>query len=117
MLLQLGGSVVAVLALAGIAWALKLGGRKIADEAEAIATAEAMLSGFEAERAVVGSDGLAALVHGRDESLAVLKVHGARIAARRLALPVEAEATADGLRIATGEAFGTVTVRGVDLLP
>lgn len=108
---------VAVLALAGIARALKLGGKKIADEAEAIATAEAMLSGFEAECAVVGSDGLAALVHGRDGSLALLKVHGARIAARRLMLPVDAEATPEGLRIATGEAFGTVTVRGVDLIP
>jgi hypothetical protein len=47
----------------------------------------------------------------------LLKVHGAQVAARRLNLPVEAEATPDGLRIATGEAFGTVVIRGVDLIP
>lgn len=118
MWMQLGGSLAAVAALAAIAWMLRLGGGKIADEAEAIATADAMLSGFAGERAVVGSDGQAAIVHGRDETLALLKMHGAKVAARRLALPVAAEASDDGLLVDSGEAlFGSVLIRGVDVLP
>jgi hypothetical protein len=112
------GSLAAILVLAGAAWALRLGGGAIAGEAMAMAEAEAMLSGFDAERAVVGSDGQAALVLGTDGSAALLKVHGTQVAARRLYPPLASEATPEGLRIATGEArFGAVTIRGVDAIP
>jgi hypothetical protein len=110
----LGGSLVAVLLLALVAKLLRLGGGSIADVGEAKATAEALLSGFEAERAVVGHDGQAALVHGRDGSVALLKMHGSRIAARRLAT-LRSEATPDGLRVETGERrFGNVLLKGID---
>ncbi|MET0247452.1 MAG: hypothetical protein ABW182_11935 [Sphingomonas sp.] len=113
-LAMLAGSVGAIFMLAGAAWALRLGGARIADADEALRTAEDIVSGFEAERAIVASDGQAAIVHGRDGSIVVLKVHGAHIAGRRLARPVEAVPVPDGLRIATGERrFGTVTLRGV----
>jgi hypothetical protein len=109
----LGGSLVAILLLALAAKLLRLGGGRIADEAQAMAEAEAILSGFDAARATVASDGQAALVHGRDGSVAVLKVHGARVAARRLA-SLEAEPLPEGLRVKTGDArFGAVLVRGV----
>jgi hypothetical protein len=114
----LGGSLVAVAVMTAIAWALKLGGGRIASEAEAIAAAEQMLSGFEGARVAIGSDGQAALVRGTDGSVAVLKMHGAQIAARRVRPPVEAEPGAEGLCIATGERrFGAVLVRGVAALP
>lgn len=117
-MLVLGGSVVAVAVMVAFAWLLRLGGGVLAGEAEAMAAAEALLPGFDAERAVVGSDGRAALVPGADGSLAVLKMHGARIAGRLLRPPFDSEATADGLRVRTGDArFGAVTVRGVDAIP
>jgi hypothetical protein len=117
-LVIVGGSLLAVLILAGIAWALRLGGGRIADESEAKAAAEDALSGFEAVTAEVASDGQAALVLGRDGSLALLKMHGTQVAARQLRPPFDTEATPEGLRIATGEArFGRVTIRGVSSIP
>ncbi|WP_346775573.1 hypothetical protein [Sphingomonas sp. G-3-2-10] len=113
----LGGSLVAILLLALAAKLLRLGGGRIAGEDEAMRAAEDILSGFDAVRAVVASDGQAAIVHGRDGGIALLKVHGARVAGRRLPAPVDAIATGDGLRVASGEArFGTVLVRGVSAL-
>lgn len=116
-LVQLGGSVVAILVLAAIAWGLKLGGGTIADEAQAIADAEAILSGFDAERAVVAVDQKAALVHGRDGSVALLKVHGSMVAGRRLNPPLDTRSGPEGLVVASGEKrFGSVLLRGVTSL-
>ena len=110
--LQLGGSLVAILMLAGLAAMLGLGRTPpIASEDFAKAEAEAMLSGFEAVRAVVAADGRSALVHGRDGSVAVLKRHGAHLAARRVR-PDAVRETADGWHVETGETqFGAVLVR------
>ncbi|HEX8300898.1 hypothetical protein [Sphingomonas sp.] len=106
-----GGSLAAILMLAGMARLLGLGGGGIADEAQAMAEAEAMLSGFEAMRAVVGSDGRAALVHGADGSVALIKQHGSQLAARRLASPA-IEPRPEGLLVHSGERrFGSVLVR------
>ena len=116
--LLLGGSVIAVALMVACAWALRLGGGRIASETEAAVTAENILSGFESARAVVGTDGQAALVLGTDGSLAVLKVHGARVAGRRLKPPFTADPVPEGLRIATGETrFGRVLVRGLAAIP
>ncbi|MBO9621609.1 MAG: hypothetical protein J7500_02745 [Sphingomonas sp.] len=106
------GSLAAILLLALAARLLRLGGGAIEGEAAAIREAEAQLSGFEAERAIVGSDGQAALVHGRDGSLALLKQHGTQVAVRRLAATA-VHPTPDGLLVASGERrFGDVLVRG-----
>ncbi|MBX9859801.1 MAG: hypothetical protein K2Y20_09460 [Sphingomonas sp.] len=112
MWLQLGGSLVAVLALAGLTWLLKLGrAPPIVDAAFAVHEAEAMLSGFEAREAIVAADGETALVHGRDDSVAVLKRHGAHFVARRVRADAVRE-TPEGWQVDTGEAlFGPVLVR------
>lgn len=116
-LLTLGGSLVAVLGLALVARLLGLGGGGIASEAEAIAAAEAMVPGFEGVRAVVGADRRGALVWGREGDAALLKLHGAQIAARRLAPGFAPAATPQGLRIASGERrFGDVVLAGVTAL-
>jgi hypothetical protein len=113
-LIQLGGSVAAILVLAAIAWGLKLGGGTIADEAQAMADAEAILSGFDAERAVLASDHKAAIVHGRDGSVALLKIHGSQVAGRRLRPPLDTRTSPDGVIVASGEKrFGSVLLRGV----
>ncbi|MEZ0244937.1 MAG: hypothetical protein ACAH11_16295 [Sphingomonas sp.] len=113
-LIQIGGSIVAILVLAAIAWALKLGGGTIADEDQARRDAEAILSGFEAGRAVLASDRKAAIVHGRDGSVALLKIHGSMVAGRRLNPPLDTRPGPDGLIVASGERrFGNVLLRGV----
>jgi hypothetical protein len=111
----LGGSLAAVLAVAAVAWMLRLGGGAIGGPEEACRMAEEILSGFDAREALVGVDGRAALVHGRDGSAALLKQHGARIAGRRLAPPFAATPSPDGLVIDSGEtSFGRVTLRGIE---
>jgi hypothetical protein len=113
-LIQIGGSIVAILVLAGIAWALKLGGGTIADEAQARNDAEAILSGFESASVVLASDRKAALVHGRDGSVALLKIHGSQVAGRRLTPPLAVTESPEGLTVASGERrFGSVLLRGV----
>lgn len=113
----LGGSLAAVLALAGIAWALGLGGGGIADEGEAKVAAEDALSGFAALDAVVAEDGKAALVTGVDGSVALLKLHGAQIAARRLHPPLLIARDAGIATIDSGESgFGRIAIPDSDKL-
>ncbi|MEG3088471.1 hypothetical protein [Sphingomonas sp. PB4P5] len=109
--LQLGGSIAAILVLAGIAWALGLGRTSITGEADAMRAAEDALSGFEATRAVVGSDGRAALVYGVDGRVAVLKMHGAQPAVR-LVRTAAVQDTGEALLVESGERlFGRVSVK------
>jgi hypothetical protein len=107
---QLGGSVVAILFLAGVAWALGLGRAEIADEREAMQAAEDALSGFEAVSATVSADRRTAMVRGKD-GVAALKLHGAQIAARRIDAARVSE-TGEGWTLDSGERrFGRVVVR------
>lgn len=97
--------------MAGIAWLLGLGGAEIADEAEAHRIAEEALAGFSAGEAFVSSDGRGALVLGKSGSPALLKVHGAQVAARRLDR-LHVESMPEGVRIGSGERlFGDVLLR------
>ncbi|MFA5965913.1 MAG: hypothetical protein WC804_18000 [Sphingomonas sp.] len=111
--LQLGGSIVAILILAGVARMLRLGESKIASAADARRLAEEALVGFEARHALVGQDGNAALVAGNG-AIAVLKRHGAQVAVRRLLPPLRFREAVEGVTIETGERlFGAVTLLGV----
>lgn len=113
----LGGSLLAILALAAIAWALRRGrDARIASPEEAAQAAEAALAGFEAVNCVVGVDGVGALALGADGRLAVIKRHGARAAVRAVEWGnVRSEPA--GAVIETGERrFGRVTLAGVDAL-
>src|SRR3546814_10431838 len=65
--LVLAGSLVAILALAGIARLLRLGrDGKVEDAGAAAQAAEDALAGFRAEGALVSDDDLAAIVAGDD---------------------------------------------------
>jgi len=111
--MQLGGSVAAVLVLVLISWLLKLGESRIADAETAKTMAEDALSGFVARDALVGTNGAAALVLGND-GIALLKRHGAKVAARRLARPLWRRPSPEGVTIETGERmFGAVLLYGV----
>ncbi|WP_394653008.1 hypothetical protein [uncultured Sphingomonas sp.] len=112
-LTQLGGSLVAVLLLAWIARWLRLGESKITDATTAAQFAEGALAGFHAGRAVVGTDGAAALVAG-DTGIAVVKRHGVKVAVRRLIPPLHLRVSVEGVTVETGERlFGAVTLFGV----
>ena len=108
----LGGSLVAVLALAGIAAWLKLGGDPL-DEAVALDAAGDMLPGFVPEAVLLGSNGAAALVRGRGGRVALVKVHGAQAAVRELTRPVGLGTTSDGIVVRSGDRmFGDVVLLG-----
>ncbi|MFM9827336.1 MAG: hypothetical protein ACKVOB_01165 [Sphingomonas sp.] len=110
---QLGGSLAAILALAGIARLLRLGDARIASPEQAMQRAEEALAGFVAARALVSGDGGAALVAGND-TVAVLKRHGAHVAIRRLVPPLRLAPAIEGVAVETGEAmFGSITLHGV----
>lgn len=108
----LGGSLVAVLALAGIAAWLKLGGDPL-DDAAALDAAGDMLPGFVPEVVLLGSDGAAALVRGGEGRVAVVKVHGAQPAVRELVRPVGLAAVEGGTMVRSGDRmFGDVVLQG-----
>jgi hypothetical protein len=110
---QLGYSLAGVIGLALVARWLRLGESRISNAAQARETAEQMLAGFIAHDAVVGTDGGAALVAGNG-AIAVLKRHGARIAARRLIAPLHLSQGIEGVRVETGERlFGSVLLFGI----
>ena len=106
-------SVAGVLGLALVARMLKLGEGKIATPDDACRIAEELLAGFVARRAIVSKDGGAALVAGNG-TVAVLKRHGAKVAARRLVAPLRLRDAVEGVTIETGERlFGDVTLINV----
>lgn len=112
-LTQLVGSLVSILVLAWVARLLKLGESRITDPARAAEFAEEALAGFRAGRAIVGTDGAAALVAG-DAGIALLKRHGARIAVRRLVPPLHLRVAVEGVTVESGERlFGAATLFGV----
>lgn len=97
------GSLAAVLALAGVARMLGLGGsQKLADGDDAIRLAEALVSGFEGRAGVVAADGGRAAVAGGPGDLVVIEPLGARHRATRFksARIVMAHPEADGAKLA-----------------
>jgi hypothetical protein len=106
-------SVAGILGLTLVARLMRLGESKIAGPDDAARMAEALLAGFEARRAIVSKDGNAALVAGNG-TVAVLKRHGAKVAARRLLPPLALTDIPEGVRVDTGERlFGQVTLIGI----
>lgn len=113
MLLQLGGSLVAILALTGLAVWLKLGGQPtIADAAEAAKLAGESMDGFAPVASAVSDDGTAALLRNAEGRILLLAPHGNRFYARLLTGTARTEPTDRGLRITAGERW----LRPVDLV-
>ena len=115
---QLAGSAAAILVLAAVAWALRLGREgRIASVEEAADAADGQLPGFATGGAVLGADGMAALAVDRAGArVAVVKRHGARLAVREVGWSALRQAE-EGIVVETGERrFGSVAVSGVDAL-
>ncbi|RED17032.1 hypothetical protein [Parasphingopyxis lamellibrachiae] len=98
------GSIAAVLALAGIAWLLKLGNQPRIESPEAAARqAREAHSGFRPTEVALDGEGRAALVLGEQGEAVLLRPHGAQIAARVFRTPPRATRKGSTLTIATDE--------------
>ncbi len=103
-LLQFGGSLIAILALAGTAWWLKLGGdRRIRHEADLRELAEEALCGFDPIEIAIGDEGRAALARDGDGRVMLLRRHGAHFASRLLDSASSAHATETHLVVRSGD--------------
>ncbi|MFM7379250.1 MAG: hypothetical protein ACKO1O_14165 [Erythrobacter sp.] len=111
LLTQTAASLVAILALAGLAWWLKLGGTRRLDSEEAVRRAAGEVEdGFAPVSAGCDAGGAAALARDGAGRIMVIKRHGNRFAGR--VLGPGASARLDGtLIVDPGEPrFGTVTL-------
>lgn len=111
-LVQIGGSLVAILALAGIARWLQLGEDvRLRDKDEARALAEAAVCGFDPVEIALDRAGIGALLRDAEGRVLLLKRHGARFAARLLSGHRDSRLDRNFLTVSTGEKrFGTVTL-------
>jgi hypothetical protein len=111
-LVQIGGSLVAILALAGIARWLQLGEDvRLSDKDEARALAEAAVCGFDPVEIALDRAGIGALLRDAQGRVLLLKRHGARFAARLLSGHRDSRLDRNFLTVSTGEKrFGTVTL-------
>lgn len=112
LLIQTAGSLVAILALTGLAWWLRLGGTALLDSDEAVRRAAGEVEdGF--VPAVMAHDGKAALARDGVGRIMVIKRHGNRFAGRVLGPGAQARIWRDlgqiAIEVDPGEArFGSV---------
>jgi len=115
LLLQTAGSLAAILALAGLAWWLGLGGARLLTDDEAVRHAAGEVEdGFNPVVIARDAEGRAALAEDSQGRIMVIRRHGNRFAARLLGPSARAviwrdPGVADGLEVDCGEArFGKV---------
>ena len=114
LLLQTAGSLVAILALAGLAWWLKLGGTPRLDSADAVARAAGEVEdGFTPTTIACDAEGSSALARDAAARIMVIKRHGNRFAGRVLGPGAQARLWRDqgnaALEVDSGEPrFGKV---------
>jgi hypothetical protein len=111
-LLQFGGSLLAILALAWIAHRLGLGGdARIRDEEQLRALAEEALYGFDPVAVAIDRAGQGALARDAAGRVMLLRRHGAHFAGRLLDNHLHVRLDRHLLEVATGEKrFGKITL-------
>jgi hypothetical protein len=111
-LLQFGGSLFAILALAALARKLQLGGdRRIRDAEHARELAEEAICGFEPEETVIDRAGYGALLRDAGGRVLLLRRHGAHFASRLLDSHTHSRLDRNFLTVATADRrFGSVTL-------
>lgn len=105
-----GGSLAAILALAGLAALMKLGGQPVlTSNAAAAKAAGEVQDGYEPVEIALDKNGAAALLRDKEGRVMLIKRHGTRFAGRILASGSSARAEADTLIVDCGETrFGMV---------
>jgi hypothetical protein len=111
-LIKLGVSLLSILALAGLAKLLNLGGDlRIRDEDHARALAQEAVFGFVATDIVIDRAGMGALLKDAQGRQMLLRRHGAAFVGRMLDRRLEARLDQNFLTIGTGEkTFGSITL-------
>jgi len=111
-LLKFGGSLLAVILLALVAWKMGLGGdARIRSEEDARALADEALCGFSPTAIGIDRAGFAALVRDASGRVMLIRRHGAHFAARLLDSHAHARLDRNFLTVGTAEAnFGSVTL-------
>jgi hypothetical protein len=85
LVLQTAGSLVAILALAGLAWLLRLGSApRLADHADVIRAAREVADGFTPVATACDAEGAGALARDAEGRLMLIRRHGNRFAGRML---------------------------------
>ena len=103
-LAQFLGSLVAILALAGVAYWLKLGPTpRLTDEAEARRAADEAISGFIPVEIALDRTGAGALMRDARGRILLLRAHGTHFAGRILTSAAQARVEGDMLVIDTAE--------------
>jgi hypothetical protein len=112
LLAQTAGSLVAILALAGLAWWLKLGGAPLLDNDEAVRRAAGEVEdGFLPIASACDAMGAAALARDAAGRIMVIRRHGNRFAGRVLSTAASARLVSAALEVDPGEArFGKVSL-------
>ncbi|MFU7527299.1 hypothetical protein [Qipengyuania sp. ASV99] len=110
LLLQTAGSLAAILALYGLARALRLGGQAgLRDEAAVRQAAQEIEDGFDAQRISIARAENAALAKDPAGRIMVIKRHGNRFAGRVLTPAAQTREEVDALVVDCGErSFGPV---------
>ncbi|MCL9983180.1 MAG: hypothetical protein NBV60_08490 [Erythrobacter sp.] len=110
LLLQTAGSLIAILALAGLAWWLRLGGAALLDSDDAVRRAAGEVEdGFTPVATACDPDGTSALARDAAGRIMVIKRHGNRFAGRVLGPGAAAWVASGQIEVVPGEArFGTV---------
>jgi len=111
-LLQFGGSLLAILALAWLAHRMKLGGdTRIRDEDHARTLADDAMCGFQAEDIVIDRARIGALLRDAEGRIMLVRRHGSHFAARLLDGHIHTRLDRNFLTLATQEKrFGSVTL-------
>jgi hypothetical protein len=110
LLLQTAGSLVAILALAGLAWWLRLGSSPtLASDDDVRRAASEAVDGFDPVAIARDAEGRAAVARDAQGRIMVLKRHGNRFAGRVLGPDAAAWVAGGQIEVFPGEArFGTV---------
>lgn len=112
LLIQFGGSLLAIFALFVLARWMKLGGKPVlADESAVRHAAGEVEDGFVAETTVIDAGGTAALAMDASGRIMLIKRHGNRFAGRVLGAKAWAETFDKGLLVNSAETqFGVITI-------
>ncbi len=116
LVLQFGGSLIAILLLAGLATLLRLGGKStVADSAHLARIASEIEEGFEMAKGSISRGGQAALARDSAGRIMIIKRHGNKFAGRILGGSARVTEEVDALVVDPAESrFGTVRLSLAD---
>ncbi len=111
-ILQFAGSLIAILVVGALVFALKLGrSTSLSTHTDAARAAAQVHDGYAANQSAISEAGNAAVLSDKAGQIMVIKAHGAHFAGRLLGAEASASVQGNVLSIATGEArFGTVSL-------